>query len=46
MKLELFLKRQTVKQFATPDDIANVIDFFIDEKSFQITGQNIYLGGA
>ena len=27
------------------EDLVNVIDFFIDEKSEFITGQVIYLGG-
>ena len=45
-KLDKFLEKQAIKQFATPKDIAHTIDFFIDKKSFQITGQIIYLGGV
>ena len=45
-KLQMFLKRQTIKEFATPADITHVIDFFINKKSFQITGQIIFLGGV
>ena len=33
------------KRFGTFEDIKNVIDFFIDDKSEFITGQIIYLGG-
>ena len=45
-KLDKFLNKQAIKQFATPKDIAHIIDFFIDKNSFQVTGQIIYLGGV
>jgi 3-oxoacyl-[acyl-carrier protein] reductase len=44
-KINALLARQAVKRYGTYDDIANVIDFFIDDKSDFITGQVIYLGG-
>lgn len=45
VKVEEILNQQTLKRFGTYEDISNVIDFFIDEKSSFITGQKIYLGG-
>ena len=44
-KVQEILDQQTLKRFGTFDDISNVIDFFISEKSSFITGQKIYLGG-
>jgi 3-oxoacyl-[acyl-carrier protein] reductase len=45
-KIEELLNKQTLKRFGTFDDIKNVIDFFINEKSDFITGQIVYLGGV
>jgi 3-oxoacyl-[acyl-carrier protein] reductase len=45
-KIEALLDKQAIKRYATIDDIKNVIDFFIDEKSNFITGQILYLGGV
>lgn len=45
-KIEELLNKQTLKRFGTFEDIKNVIDFFIDEKSNFITGQIVYLGGV
>lgn len=45
-KIEELLQKQAIKRFGTFEDIKNVIDFFIDEKSNFITGQIIYLGGV
>jgi 3-oxoacyl-[acyl-carrier protein] reductase len=44
-KIRDLLTKQAIKRFGTFEDIKNVIDFFIDEKSEFITGQTIYLGG-
>ena len=44
-KVDQILQMQTIKRFGTFEDISNVIDFFIDEKSNFITGQKLYLGG-
>ena len=45
-KIQELLKKQAIKRFGTFEDIKNVIDFFIDDKSDFITGQVIYLGGV
>lgn len=45
-KIEDLLNKQTIKRFGTFEDIINVIEFFVDEKSKFITGQIIYLGGV
>jgi len=45
-KISALLDRQSIKRFGEFDDIINVIDFFIDNKSDFITGQTIYLGGV
>jgi len=37
---------QTIKRYGEFQDISNVLDFFISEKSDFITGQEIYLGGV
>lgn len=44
-KIDELLNRQSIKRYGTFQDIANVVDFFISEKSNFITGQIIYLGG-
>ena len=43
---DLILEKQAIKRFGNFEDIKNVIDFFISEKSDFITGQVIYLGGV
>lgn len=45
-KIDELLNKQTIKRLGTFEDIINVVDFFIDEKSDFITGQIIYLGGV
>jgi 3-oxoacyl-[acyl-carrier protein] reductase len=45
-KIADLLDKQAIKRFGTFEDIKNVIDFFIDDKSNFITGQIIYLGGV
>lgn len=45
-KLEKILERQAVHRFGLPEDIINVIDFYINPASDFITGQIIYLGGV
>ena len=45
-KIDALLNKQAIKRFGTFEDVKNVIDFFIDEKSSFITGQIIYLGGV
>lgn len=44
-KIDELIEQQAVKRMGNYDDVVNVIDFFIDDKSNFITGQLIYLGG-
>lgn len=44
-KIDELLQKQAIKRLGTFEDVENVIDFFISEKSSFITGQIIYLGG-
>ncbi len=44
-KIDRLLETQAITGFANFEDVANVINFFIDEKSDFVTGQIIYLGG-
>lgn len=45
-KIERLLKAQAIPQLAQPQDVANVIDFFLRPESDLVTGQVIYLGGV
>jgi len=45
-KIQELLNRQAIPRFGTFEDVKNVINFFIDDKSDFITGQVIYLGGV
>jgi 3-oxoacyl-[acyl-carrier protein] reductase len=45
-KIEALLNSQAIHRLGEFDDISNVIDFFIDEKSTFVTGQVLYLGGV
>lgn len=45
-KIQELLNRQAIQRFGTLEDVKNVINFFIDDKSDFITGQVIYLGGV
>jgi 3-oxoacyl-[acyl-carrier protein] reductase len=40
------LDRQAISEWATTDDVVNVIDFFLRRESQMVTGQVIYLGGV
>ena len=44
-KVDQIINLQTLKRFGEFNDVSNVIDFFINDKSSFITGQKIYLGG-
>jgi 3-oxoacyl-[acyl-carrier protein] reductase len=44
-KIDKLIQLQAIKKKANFEDIKNVIDFFISEKSEMITGQVVYLGG-
>jgi 3-oxoacyl-[acyl-carrier protein] reductase len=45
-KLDRLLSLQAIPRFGEPDDVVNVIDFFLRSESNFVTGQNIYLGGV
>ena len=44
-KIQNLLNHQAIKRFGKPDDVYNVIEFYIRPESNFITGQVIYLGG-
>jgi 3-oxoacyl-[acyl-carrier protein] reductase len=44
-KIQNLLGHQAIKRFGEPEDIYNVIDFYIRPESNFITGQIMYLGG-
>lgn len=44
--IEALIERQSIPRWATPEDVVNVIDFFLRPESQMVTGQVIYLGGA
>ncbi|MFC3095074.1 SDR family oxidoreductase [Alteromonas sediminis] len=45
-KINALLARQTLKRMGTFDDVINVVNFFVDEKSDFISAQVVYLGGV
>jgi 3-oxoacyl-[acyl-carrier protein] reductase len=45
-RIAQLLQRLAIKRKGTPEDVFNVIDFFIRPESAAITGQIVYLGGA
>lgn len=45
-KLDALLARQALPRFGEPEDVANVVDFFLRPESGFVTAQNIYLGGV
>lgn len=45
-KLDALLARQAIPRFGEPEDVINVIDFFLRPESSFVTAQNIYLGGV
>ena len=45
-KMERLLARQAIPRFGNFSDVSNVIDFYLQESSDFITGQNLYLGGV
>lgn len=44
-KIDAVVNNLAIKRLGTPEDCANVCDFFISPRSDNITGQVIYLGG-
>ena len=45
-KMEQLIARQAIRRWAEPDDVSNVVDFFLQPSSGMVTGQVVYLGGA
>ena len=45
-KLDRLIARQPIQRLGTPEDVAHVVDFFLDSASDFVTGQVIYLGGV
>ena len=45
-KLDALLARQAIPRFGEPEDVINVVDFFLQRSSGFVTGQNSYLGGV
>ena len=45
-KMDALLDRHPIRRYGTFEDVANVIDFFIQPESSFVTGQVIYLGGV
>lgn len=45
-KIESLIARQPLHRLGKPEDVANVIDFFLNPNSDFISGQIIYLGGV
>ena len=45
-KMTALIGRQAIQRYGTMDDVLNVCDFFLDDRSDFITGQTIYLGGV
>jgi 3-oxoacyl-[acyl-carrier protein] reductase len=45
-KINALIDRLAVKRLGTPEDVAHVVDFLVDDRSDYVTGQTIYLGGA
>ena len=45
-KIRTVVQRQAITRMAEPNDVAHILDFFLDPLSHMITGQVIYLGGV
>lgn len=44
-KIDAILEKLAIKRFASFQDVANVVDFFVSPASGYVTGQVLYLGG-
>jgi 3-oxoacyl-[acyl-carrier protein] reductase len=44
-KMDALLQRQAIHRYGTAEEVARVIDFFIDPLNGMITGQTIYMAG-
>lgn len=45
-KIQELLDRQPIAEFGDVEDVANVIDFFLSDRSGKITGQKVYVCGV
>jgi 3-oxoacyl-[acyl-carrier protein] reductase len=45
-KLQALIDSQPIRRWAVPEDVVNVVDFFLRPESSMVTGQVIYLGGV
>jgi 3-oxoacyl-[acyl-carrier protein] reductase len=45
-KMRALIKSQAIPRWAVPEDVVNVVEFFLRPESGMVTGQVIYLGGA
>lgn len=45
-KLAKLIDAQAIQRWAVPEDVVNVVDFFLRPESSMVTGQVIYLGGV
>jgi 3-oxoacyl-[acyl-carrier protein] reductase len=45
-KMQRLLQRQAIARYGRFEDVANVVDFFLSDRSDFITGQRIFLGGV
>jgi len=45
-KMNRLLMRQAIHRFGTPEEVCQVIDFFINTKNKMVTGQVVFLGGV
>lgn len=45
-KIQALVDQQAIKEWASPDDVINAVEFFANPASRMITGQVIYLGGV
>lgn len=45
-KLQKLIDAQAIRRWAVPEDVVNVVDFFLRPESSMVTGQVIYLGGV
>jgi len=45
-KMQKLLERQAIHRYGDPQEVCNVIDFFVNPESKMVTGQIVYLGGV
>jgi len=45
-KMDALIARQAIHRYGTMEDVLNVCDFYLSERSDFVTGQTLYLGGV